>query len=322
MTRQRTTICLLTTGIAALASGACSLLFPASTAQCASDDDCRARGPSFVAAVCSQESLCVTPAPALFGDASTSADSGVDPFACAALPAASPDPSRKLELTIKYVDFASGAPPTGTVVRLCAATDSNCANARSGLEGSGPGTAGPDAGAGWVMPRADGTVSTIIEFGFEGFFEARAPQYPPFFRSTSPALRNPKTEIEQLLLRTNEIEFLADQALRKAGAYDSVGHGLVFVYAQDCEQRPLAGASFTTTAVDEQMRLFYIINSSPSVEDTKTDSLGRGGFINIPAGIHTFTGWLGEGESRKRYGSGRVLVRVGSATVLVVSPSP
>lgn len=324
MVRHRTTTFrFLATGLLALACGACSLLFSTSDDQCSTDGDCRARGASFAAMRCSADGVCVQSTDVTGTDAATdaTADATADPFACANDPAPSPDPSRQLDMSMRYTDFSTGAPPTNTLVRLCAATDPNCDNARPTLEGAGPGDAGPEGGSGWVMPRADGTVSTKIEYGFEGFFEARAPQYPPTFRSTSPALRNPKNEFDQLLLRPAEIKFLADELLGKPGSYESTGHGLVFVFARDCNQQPIPSASFTTSAQDPLMTVFYIINSAPSIQDTKTDSLGRGGFLNVPPGIHTFTGFIGEGDNKKRFGSGRVLVRAGAATTIAVSPS-
>lgn len=324
MVRPRTTaIYFMATGLVALASGACSVLFSTSDEQCSTDGDCQARGASFASMRCASNSVCVA-SDVVGSDAAVdggTSDGAVDPFACANLPAPSPDPTKQLDMSMRYTDFSTGAPPTNTLVRLCAATDSNCENARTTLEGAGPGDAGPEGGSGWVMVRPDGTVSSKIEYGFEGFFEAKAPQYPPTYRSTSPALRNPKNDFEQLLLRPAEIKFLADEALHKPGAYDSANYGLVFVFARDCNQQPIPFASFTTTASDPKLQLFYIINSSPSIEDTKSDSLGRGGYVNVPPGIHTFTGWIGEGENKKRIGSGRVFVRAGAATTIAVSPS-
>ena len=327
MGRRRTTIWLVATSVVAVACGACSVLFATTNDQCTTDGDCTVRGARFDSMRCSVDSVCV-PADvvdvspeAAAPDAADAADAASDPFACANLSAPSPDFSKQLDMSMRYTDFSTGAPPVNTLVRLCAASDPNCLNPRTTLEGSDAGDAGPDGGAGWVQPRADGTVSTKIELGFEGFFEAHAAQYPPTFRSTSPALRNPKNEFETLLLRFTEIQFLADQALGKPGSYESTGHGLVFLFAQDCDRHPVAGASFITSATDPLMQLFYIINSAPSISDTKSDSLGRGGFVNVPPGIHSFSAFRGEGADKKRVGSGRVLVRAGAATTIVIAPS-
>jgi hypothetical protein len=322
MVRYRTTtICLLATGLVAFACGACSVLFATNKDQCATDDDCRSRG--FASTRCSVDNVCVATDDIVRGDASVAADAAdatVDPFACASLPAPSPDPSKQVDIAIRFTDFSTGAPPEDTLVRLCAASDPNCQNARATVDGGALGDAGPEGGTGWVTPQKDGLVGAKVEYGFEGFFEVRAPQYQPTFRSTSPALRNPSNYLEQLLLRPAEIKFLADQALGMPGSYDSVNHGLVFVLARDCTTAAVGGASFTTNAMDPKLQVFYIINSAPSIQDTKTDSLGRGGFLNVPPGIHTFTAFRDDGT--KRLGSGTVLVRAGSVTTIAIDPSP
>jgi hypothetical protein len=262
---------------------------------------------------CSSEGMCVpglTLPDASAGDASA--------FACADLPAPAVDPSQQLSLSMRYTDYSAGTPPANAMARLCAATDSTCANARA-LDGAGVADAGAEGGAGWVKMRADGTVSAKVERGFEGFFEARSVEYLPTFRSTSPPLRNPTNVLEQLLLRPLEVRQLAINIGAKA--FDETTHGLVFVLARDCNEQPLKGASFTTSAIDPQMQLFYVINATPSITDTQTDTFGRGGFINVPPGFHTFTVFLGEGAAKKRMGAGRVLVRAGAATTIAVSPS-
>jgi WhiB family redox-sensing transcriptional regulator len=44
-------------------------------------------------------------------------------WSCASEPLASPDPSRKIDVGIKYTDFTNGQPAVGLAVRLCAQTD-------------------------------------------------------------------------------------------------------------------------------------------------------------------------------------------------------
>jgi hypothetical protein len=315
-----TSIKWIATTLCAVGVGACSLLFAPKGEQCSADSDCAGRGAGFALTLCSVDNICVSPALVTKRDGAVEA--AADPFACANLSPPAIDPSKQLDVSIRYTDFSTGAAPENTLARLCAATDPNCANARTTLQGAGPGDAGPEAGSGWVVVRTDGTVSSKVETGFEGFFEVRGVQYPPTFRSTSPALRNPTNEFDQLLLRPAEFKFLSDEAIGRPGSFESVGHGIVFVFAKDCNGDPIAGASFTTSASDPIMQLFYVINSSPSVTDTKSDSLGRGGFVNAPPGLHTFTMFVGEGDQKKRLGSGRVLIRAGSATTLSVSPSP
>ena len=314
---------LIAAALLAVGTAACSLLFAPNEDQCSTDGDCLARGASFATTHCSSDKICIaTTTPVVDGGSDVdAADAAVDPFACANLPTPSPDPSKQIEVSIRYTDFSTGAPPENTLVRLCANTDSNCLNARSTLQGDGPGDAGPEGGTGWVKTRADGTVDSKVELGFEGFFELRAVQYPPTFRNVSPALRNPKNDFDSLLLRPAELKFLADEAFGKQNKYDSVGHGLVFVFARDCLQQPIGGASFETDATDPELGLFYVINSAPSITDTKSDSLGRGGYVNVPPGIHTFSAFVGEGDQKKLIGKSKALIRAGATTTVVVEPT-
>lgn len=326
MVRPRTTsIAFLATGLIALMSAACSVLFSTSKEQCATDDDCKNRGAGFEGSKCSLDNVCVGGSVVVPGEDASKPDApvgdgAVDPFACASEPLASPDPSRKIDVGIKYTDFTNGQPAVGLAVRLCAQTDPLCSSPRTTLEGAGPADAGvADAGAGLVATRADGTVTSKVEYGFEGFFEVKSPIFAPTYRYTSPPLKA-SFVFEQILLRPAEINFLADQALGKTNAYESVGHGLVFLFARDCEQKPLAGVSFTTSAQDPIMERFFIINTSPSKTDTQTDGLGRGGFVNVPPGLHTFT--MEQVATKRRLGAVRILVRAGAATTVAILPSP
>lgn len=323
MVRPRTTsIAFLATGLIALTSAACSVLFSTSKEQCATDDDCKNRGAGFEGSKCSLDNVCVGGSVVVPGeDASkpdAAGDAAADPFGCATEPLPSPDPNRKVDVGIRYTDLTNGAPATDIAVRLCAQTDSNCASPRATLTGAGPADGGADAGGGgFVFPKSDGTVTAKVEYGFEGFFEVRDPRFPPTFRYTSPPLKGSIT-FEQILLRPSEITFLVDQAIGRP--YDSVGHGIVFLFARDCFQRPLAGVSFSTTAQDPTMERVYIINTTPSKVDTQTDGLGRGGYLNVPPGIHTFS--MEQVATKRRLGSVRVLVRVGAATTVSILPSP
>ncbi len=320
--RRTTTIGLLATGLIALASGACSVFFSASKDQCTSDDECRAIGQGYDS--CSTDKVCVasTVQPELDSSAPDStgpSDSSADPLACGREPLPQPDPNRKVDLTIRYTDFTNGQPPANVAVRLCAQTDSLCANPRNTLEGNGEVDAGADAGGGYVAPKVDGTLTAKVEYGFEGFFEVRSGVYAPTYRYTSPPLKV-STTFDQLILRPAELNYLADLALGKANAYESVGHGLVFLFARDCNQKPLTGVTFTTTAVDPLQQLFFVINNTPSIVDKSTDGLGRGGFVNVPPGLHTFTAEFA--ATKQRLGSTRILVRAGAATTVAILPSP
>ncbi len=323
MLRRPTTTLVLIVTAATLASGGCSLFFSTSKEQCATDDDCRRLGAGFETSKCSGESVCVKGGVTPTNDGSApdapTGDGAVDPFACAKEPLPNPDPNRKVDLSIRYTDFTNGLPPNNIAVRLCAQTDSLCNNPRATLEGNGTADAGPDSGAGFVNPKVDGTVTAKVEYGFEGFFEVKSSTYAPTFRYTSPPLKASAT-FETLVLRPSELNYLSDAATGKPNSLDLVGHGIIFLFARDCNQQPLAGVSFTTTAQDPLLQVAYIINTTPSIVDKQTDGLGRGGFLNVPPGLHTFTSEFA--ATKQKIGSARVLVRAGAATTLSILPSP
>ncbi len=323
MLRRSHATLFITASFLAVSTFACSVFFSTNKEQCATDDDCRGRGAGFAGTRCSLANICVDPKEPVANDAGIDSaplapDSAGDPMACATQPLQSPDPSKQVEVSIRYVDFTSGEAPAEVGVRLCASTDQTCANPRATLEGTAF-DAGPDGGRGFVQARL-GTVRATVELGFEGFFEARTDLYTPTVRYTSPPLRAAKTDLDQVILRKAEIDYLADLALGKPQAYDSVGHGLVFLIANDCNRGALGGVSFSTSAVDPTMALFYVINTTPSTTETKTDVLGRGGYVNVPPGLHTFT--MSDPVTKKRIGSARIVVRAGTATTVAILPSP
>ncbi len=311
-------------GIMATAMQGCSLFFSASGEQCRSDQDCLARGPGFAGSKCSPDFTCTSDDGGSPVDASTlsdasNADATADPFACASDPIASPDPTRKVNLSIKYLNFTDGLPPNSLAVRLCSQTDPQCNNPRGTLEGNGTADVGADAGSGFVNAKVDGTVTSAVEVGFEGYLEVRSPNIIPAFRYTSPPLKQ-STTFESLVFRPSEVTFLIDSATGKPNSTELQNHGIVFLFARDCNRRPLSGVSFTTTATDPIMQLLYIINTTPSTTERQTDGSGRGGFLNAPPGLHTFTAFFE--ATKQRIGSVRVFVRAGGATSVDILPSP
>ena len=309
-------------GAVALASAACSLIYATSDDQCATDDDCRARGAGFETSICADR-VCISPSgpdvDASTEDVPSLGDADVEdgPFSCALLPPPIPDPGRQLDVLMRFTDFAAGAPVTNANVRLCGVADPACGKPRA-LEGGGPSDAGPEAGDGWVLPTDAGHVRAKVEYGFDGFFEVLSPQYAPTYRFTTPPLRAPSTTFDQLVFTTGEVRFIAELTFGQGAL--SPDHGLVFVFARDCFQNPIGGASFRTTALDPLLKPFVIINSTPSADEPNSDAAGRGGFLNVPEGIHTFIAFYENGT--KKLGSARAFVRKGAVTTVGIAPSP
>jgi hypothetical protein len=302
--------------------GACSLLF-ATTDQCASDQDCLARGGAFAQTHC-VDKVCQAIAEADSGMASDAgAGDASDPFACALLTPPSPDLSKRVNLSIQYGDLSGGTPASAIDVRLCASADQTCDKPRTLLPfdaAIGPGS-GLDAGkdGGWTAGPVDALIRASVEYGFEGFFETRSATYGSALRFTSPALRD-SAAFAHILLTPANTQSLADLAKGKAGAYDAKTKGLIFLLARDCNQTPLSGVRFSTSAKDPDQFGFYIVNSLPSIQEAGTDNTGRAGFANLPPGLHTFTAEYV--DSGKRIGSVSAVIRAGVATTINVLPSP
>ena len=319
-------------------SAACSLLF-STDEQCSTTAECVGKGAAFAGTTC-VESVCVsaTTQPDATTDAAdtspieAAADAAdADPFACGKVPPLDDDPSQPVVMTLQNLDLSAGAPATAIDVRLCAVTDALCANPRTALTATDAGApdanatgsgidAGAEGGTGWVSPAKDGVIIATAEVGFEGFFEIRSNTYFPTVRFTSPPLRNGETyNLDEIMLRGLEIQFFAMQATGGKKSYNPA-KGLVFTLARDCNQVPLQNVSFSATSVDSEQFEFYVINTTPSVDDTKTDQTGRGGFVNVPPGLTTFTAYYA--DTGVKIGSTRALVRAGYNTTLSILPSP
>ncbi|HVJ90115.1 MAG TPA: hypothetical protein VM580_09955 [Labilithrix sp.] len=300
-------------GAFAVACAACSLIFSTSEVQCATDGDCHARGPEFASTHCSASQLCV----ANEAGSTVDEDAGDDPFFCARIPSPTPDSTKLVDLSLRIVELSTGAPPADVLVRLCSNSDAPCNKARP-LQGEQV-DAGEEAGAGWAALDDAGAVYAKVEIGFDGFFQLQAPGAPPTYQTTSPPLWREATNLETIFLRTDEVEYFANTLFGKVGLYNP-NAGLVLVFAKDCYLGDLAGITFTTTAEGPDMHAFYIIDSQPSLQETKTGLQGGGGFVNVPPGLFTFTAtWAATGE---RLGAARVLVRAGSVTIVDISPTP
>jgi hypothetical protein len=314
---------------------ACSLVFRTSD-QCSSDDDCKVLG--VVGARC-VSNTCLSPTTSdatLPKDAGSSdgdlvdapsSDAAPDPFACGTKPPQGVDQTKQSNLTIRFLDFSLGAPASKIDARLCAVTDPLCANPRSKVSGTadaGPGSgsgldAGADGGAGWVAPGDDGTILASAEYGFEGYFEVRSSEYAPALRFTSPPLNRPNVLMDQILLRRIELQVLATQATGNGDSYDDKTRGIVFLLVRDCDERPLANIRFTINSQDSKHFPFYLINTSPSITDTRTDGTGRAGYANVLPGVYTFTAEFA--DTGKRLGSARAIVRAGHTTTVAILPS-
>jgi hypothetical protein len=96
------------------------------------------------------------------------------------------------------------------------------------------------------------------------------------------------------------------------------GHVLLIAY--DCLRRPAQGVRLVSSDADQQSSSFYVLKRIPSLTATETDSSGRAGFINLPAGSVSLASEIA--ANGRRIAAVSILVRPGAITYLSLVPSP
>jgi hypothetical protein len=311
----------------------CSFLIDAKAYQCATNEDCAGLGAAFQGSTCGANSVCIVKAMSAELDAGLSirdssardaGDAKFDRFVCPTEVPPGTDLSAPVSLRLSLEDFDAPVVPNGEV-RLCAASDVQCQAPLDGLVSKGfadagtDASAGTDAGKGWV-PISGGEVSSAkIDRGFSGFFEARAPGRPNFHYVIGPLLA-PLSNFFEVMPSTFLPNAVTERVVGRTGSYEESAHGLVLISGYDCQGR-LVGATFTTTASDPLMVAFY--DDDADIErrtGTQTAKNGRGGFVNVPVGLHTFTMWYEDANSKREVSSIRAYVRAGAVTHFHLKP--
>ena len=95
--------------------------------------------------------------------------------------------------------------------------------------------------------------------------------------------------------------------------------GAVVAEIHDCTDRPVAGATMTTSSTDPNTHLLYIAGGFPSVSATSTDSSGRLLIMNVPASdAFQLTTYNDQGQIAGQY---TVIVRPGAMTSIFARPN-
>jgi len=309
----------LATAVAAVAGatmGACSLLVSSDEVQCATSDDCVARGPAFAKATCIA-SVC-----RVAGDAGTSVKADAsDPWACLDEP---PGPSSMAaEVNVQILlyngfdSFTFGGtrdggtdltllaytPQPGVTVAACGALDPACASPVSGP------TTSDDAGIARLM----------VPGAFTGFYSlTEASSVSSFFYpgnrllAGEPSVTFPTSE-------TTEESFSELQAALNIDVNQDVdaGPGTVSLTQYDCNDRHASGVAFTVTP--SPTHTLYLVNGFPSSTATQTSADGVGVLVNVPAGGASITSTL-VGQNNRVVGTANVVVRSGSLTLVYLRP--
>jgi hypothetical protein len=285
---------------------ACSVLVPSNEAQCATSDDCHARGPAFASAIC-VANVC-------------QASSG-GPWDCLDQPsAAGVDPASQVDVEILTYDafgsytfggtvdggndlsLVDYTPQTGVTVAACSPIDPSCANP----------LAGP------VTNDDAGVASLSVPGNFTGFYALeRSGSLPGLFYPGTRLIAGGPTSFPTSMTSTANFMLLQASLGIAANGNTDAGPGLVSLTQFDCNDRHAAGVVFATSPSAE--RILYIHNMLPTASDGGTAVEGAGVLINVPAGTVSVTSSLA-GPNGRVLSTTSVLVRSGHITLVELRP--
>jgi hypothetical protein len=161
-------------------------------------------------------------------------------------------------------------PFPGVTVLACNALDPPCANP------VGPAQTTDDAGL---------VTFTALTGTFAGFFRATSPAIVPITFAPGQWLTGVKVATYETAALARSDEGSLNLVLNNAVDLDaSSGLGEVFLTIYDCNDRHVAGATFTLNQMADNTLPFYLNNGVPSTKVQVTDSEGVGGAVNVPHG--------------------------------------
>jgi hypothetical protein len=269
--------------LAGLASASCSVLIDEERVQCATAADCHARGPDFAGAVCVQ-SICQP-----------------DPVWGCLGSVVFPKPTPGMyTVTIHIRDLVTGGAIPGASGRLCERPDTTCTMPISGE----------------IPVNAVGDLVLRVRAGFDGYVELQAPGKMPGLYFLYPPVDADREIPLVPLLETALVESLAE-----ANTYHLVPErGQVLLGAYDCGHTPAAGITLSVSDADAQTAGFYVLDNLPKIGAPATDASGRGGFINVKAGIVAITANVA--ADNRKIATVSLFVRAGMMTFTSLVPSP
>jgi hypothetical protein len=319
-------------GLPALVSGAgCSVLVPPGDLQCASSDDCRARGFGNAACIANACQVAIEAGPPPI-DAGADADAASDPWACLQEDPVAPSTGNVTVDILAYdalkpftfagqvdggsdIDVVSYVPQAGVTVLACPSLDSTCTMAVVG----GP-TDTDDAG----------NASMSIPGGFTGFFLLeRADSLPTYFYPAGHLVSaggppgGPFTYPTSTTSHSSVAGLSFALGVQQNQDLDA-GPGILSVTQFDCNDHHAKGVTFSASPAPE--RTIYLQNGLPSMAATQTTVEGSAVMVNAPPAVVTVTSTISTDLSGSPPRSppltqtASVLVRPGSVTILYMRP--
>ncbi|MFO0761869.1 MAG: hypothetical protein U0359_35840 [Byssovorax sp.] len=270
----------------------CSVLLSPNEVQCETATDCKDRG--FSDALCVNQ-ICVDPLTA-------------DPtWGCLGrVTEPEPDPTQKVEFSMRLVFAIGGAPVTTAKVDFCDKLDVECTSANPDFPKN-------------LSTDADGNLKINVVQGFDGFVRLTDPKAIVDSRIYvgRPIVKPPKVK-EIQLLRPGEPELLAKTAKKTIDPM----RGMAILLGTACNLDAVGGLRFECPAADDKSDQFYLINQSPTLppEATQTDADGFGGYFNLPPGQTLARSIRVDGDVY--VGQSSFLVLASTISYVQISPTP
>lgn len=85
--------------------------------------------------------------------------------------------------------------------------------------------------------------------------------------------------------------------LAAAGVQVDATAGNLFIQALDCDGRPAAGVTYQLQQYGDQVSPLYVQDGIVSSAATQTDATGVGGFVRVPPGFVSITGYNADGKA-------------------------
>ncbi|HMA92750.1 MAG TPA: hypothetical protein VKP30_08695 [Polyangiaceae bacterium] len=291
--------------VTAASSLACSMVLKTNENQCATDDDCKARGALMANAVC-REQVCVDREKADGGEKPDAG--GVGAWSCLGKVVWEAPAQPQVVVTMNFVDLVAKLPVANLSVRPCAKMDVVCAN-----------PLGPA-----VTTDQNGLATLTLPASFDGYAEvvsstvadAGSTSIVPTLVFFNPP---PNKDLHYGTVPTFTPPALAALAAGHGNTVDP-SLGFLFSGAMDCSGKPAAGVSWDPDRILEATRRFYYVDGLPSEAAVSTDATGYGGFINMPTGtIRLFVKIQATGLA---VGETSVFVRAGHLSTGFLVPTP